>query len=308
MRTNRTLALAAVAALALTGLTACSTAKQATSDAAHAAARAASVLPADALAALGLANTHLQSQNSAKVTATIQMPGVATAETMKGAMAWDSGMRFTGAVTGAPGMAALSTDGSLPAVILGGAIYMKVSNPAALTQTGGKSWMKLDFAEIAALSKNAQASSLGGGMDSALKQISPVQTVRALTGDKGVRSVGQETMDGQATTHYAGHLTLDQMLAVIPGLTAAQRQTLGKADTSIGLTGEDVDIWLNDQALPVRVQEHTVTQKGALDIDRHFADYGVTVSATAPSAADTFDLAAALKAAAAGAGGVGGSA
>lgn len=301
MSTHRTTAVAAIAALALTGLTACSTAKQATNDAAHAAAQAASALPADALAALGLANTHLQSQNSAKVVATIQMPGAATPETMDGAMTWGSGMRFAGKVTGAPGMAELSTDGTLPAVVAGGVIYMKINSPAALAQTGGKQWMKLDFAEIAALSKNPQASGLGGGMDSALKQISPVQTVRALTGDKGVKNVGQETMDGQSATHFSGHLTLDQLLAAIPGLSDAQRQTLGKADTGIGMTGEDVDIWLNGQALPVRVREHTVTQKGDLDIDRHFSDYGVPVSVTVPSAADTFDLASALKKAATGA-------
>ncbi|MEY9874377.1 hypothetical protein ABH931_003872 [Streptacidiphilus sp. MAP12-33] len=291
MRTTRTVAAATVAVLALTGLTACSTAQKAGNEAAHAAAG----LPADALAALGLANTHLQSENSAKITGTVQQPGQAAPEHMSGAMAWGSGARFTGTMAGAPGMSQFSSDGTVPFLMTGGAMYMKLTNPTTVSQLGGKQWMKLDFAEIAALSKNAQASSLGAGMDNMLKQMSPVQTVRAVSADKGVHSLGAETMDGQQTTHYTGHLTLDQILAAMPGLTASQRATLGAADTKIGLTGEDVDIWLNDQALPVRVREHATTGKGAMDIDRHFSDYGVPVSVTVPSAADTLDLAAMLK-------------
>lgn len=300
MRTTRKTAVATVAVLALTGLTACSAATSAANKASNEAARVAAGLPADALAALGMANTHLQSENSAKITGTIQQPGQATAEQVTGAMSWGSDARLTGSISGAPGISQFSTDGSVPVLLTGGVMYMKLTNPTMISQVGGKDWMKLDFAEIAALSKNAQASSLGSGMDNMLKQMSPVQSVRALSSDKGVRDLGAETMDGQHTTHFSGHVTLDQILAAVPGLTASQRSTLAAADAKVGLTGEDVDIWLNDQALPVRVHEHTTTDKGDMDVDRHFSDYGVPVSVTVPSAADTLDLAQMIKGAAAG--------
>jgi hypothetical protein len=283
-------ALTAVGAAGLLSLTGCST----VTHAAGAAASQAAALPADAVAALGLASTQIDRVGSARLVGSSLQPGQTQAEKIDGAISWGSGAELEGQMSGIPEAAELSTTGSVQVEMLSGVMYIKV-DAAAAQQFGGRDWLKLDFAALGAASGTAQGASLGSSVNAALTQFSPVQTVRELAGDKGVRSVGKEAVDGVSTTHYTGTVTLAQMAAAEPGLTAAQRQTLVEADTKVGLTGESIDVWLNSRALPVEVREQANTPKGELLIDRHFSDYGTPVSVSPPSTSETYDLAAALE-------------
>ncbi len=285
-------AATAVGAVGLLTLTACGT----VSHVASAAASQAAALPANAAAVLGLASTQVDNAGSAKLSGTVKQPGQTTTETVDGSISWGSSAELQGDISGAQGISQFSTTGQVPFAVVDGDMYLQV-DAAAAAQLQGKHWMKFDFAELAAASGSSQSANAASGLQGLLKQFSPVQSIRAIAKSPGVHAVGRETMDGVATTHFTGTVTLAQLVAAQSGITAAQAQALETADASVGFTGETIDVWLDAKNLPVRVEEQASTAKGDMVIDRHFSDYGVPVNVAVPPSSDTVDLAALLKAA-----------
>ena len=117
-----------------------------------------------------------------------------------------------------------------------------------------------------------------------IKELSPGIELNALSKAAGLRDVGPEIADGVATTHVAGSVSREQLIDAVTDLTSAERAELQR-------------------------QDQATSAQGAFVVDRHYSDYGTAVGATTPDAADTIDLAAAIKAFGGGAsgGGTGGS-
>ena len=62
------------------------------------------------------------------------------------------------------------------------------------------------------------------------------------------------------------------------------------------MTTEGVDMWINDQSLPVKFHVSAMTSQGAEDATVEYSDYGNTpVSITVPPPSDTKDLASLAK-------------
>ncbi|MFC1400508.1 MULTISPECIES: hypothetical protein [Streptacidiphilus] len=276
MRRTRALRLtttAGVALTALTALTACSgsTAKTA-SDAASkgvSGAKSAVVSVADALS---LTTKKTSSFSAAKMNMTMVIPKVGTS-TMNGTVSYKPvALDATMTNPQLPGTMRLLMSGTTEYVNMGA---------TGAKEFGGKHWLKIDFSELGAGGKAlADSINRSGSQD-------PSTSVKLLTSSGDIRRVGTETVDGVSTTHYSGTVDVKKLVSSDPGLKAIADQA-----AKSGMTTETVDMWVNDQSLPVKVHETATTSQGTMDITIHYSDFSNTpVTITAPPASDTEDLA-----------------
>ncbi|MDH6145291.1 hypothetical protein P3T35_007346 [Kitasatospora sp. GP30] len=182
--------------------------------------------------------------------------------------------------------AKLGGDGSIRMLMSGTTMYMNMGDAAA-AKLGGQHWMKLDLSAIGA-SGQALADQLNRNSSN-----DPATQLKLFTSSPDIKRVGQETVDGVQPTHYSG--TVD--IAKLAASQDSSLKSLLSQSTNLGLTTMNVDLWVNDQGLPVRMHESTPsTATTQLDMTGDYSDYGTTpVTVTAPPAGDTKDLSDMLK-------------
>ncbi|MGW7547441.1 hypothetical protein ACWGKQ_41030 [Streptomyces sp. NPDC054770] len=297
-RVRRTAVSIAVAA-ALTGVAACSSAGGTGGSGSsggsgkedRAGARAATrVSP---VAALRSAEKSTDGADSARVRSTTTM-GSLLSMTTNGGLAWDDGISGTVTITYTGGSTAelmrrLGTT-SMEARYLPDAYYAKMSDRFA-AQTGGKHWIRYGYGDLASV-----AGGSGALLKDQMQNTTPNKSVQMLLASGDVRKVGEEKVDGQATTHYAGTVNVADLAGRSSSLTAGQLAGLKKQLTQAGVSTETVDIWVNDQDLLVKKTEKADTATGTMTQTAHYSDYGVKVSAQRPPAGDTADFKSLLKA------------
>ncbi|MER5790076.1 hypothetical protein [Streptomyces sp. NPDC001980] len=293
-RVRRTAVSIAVAA-ALTGVAACSSAGSSAGSGGsgkedRAGARAATrVSP---IAALRSAERSTDKADSARVRSTTTM-GSLLSMTTDGSLAWDDGISGTVTITYTGGSTAelmrkLGTT-SMEARYLPDAYYAKMSDTFA-AQTGGKHWIRYGYSDLASV-----AGSSGALLKDQMQNTTPNKSVQMLLASGDVRKVGEEKVDGQATTHYAGTVDVADLAGQSSSLTASQLAALKKQLTQAGVSTETVDIWVNGQDLLVKKTEKAATATGTMTQTAHYSDYGVKVSAQKPPAGDTEDFKTLLK-------------
>ncbi|WP_455361617.1 DUF1396 domain-containing protein [Streptomyces sp. SYSU K21746] len=172
-----------------------------------------------------------------------------------------------------------------------GAMYMN-GGPEAAAKMDGKSWLKFD---LAALGKGG-ADPLAGMAGQADRN--PAQDSASLTAAKDLKKVGEETVDGVRTTHYAGTVTIAAMRESLKGQDAAtreQREKGLKRYEGMGVDALTMDMWVdgNDHTKQFRVRG--AADKGPLDLTITFLDFNKPVTVTAPPASETVDLAQMMK-------------
>jgi hypothetical protein len=227
------------------------------------------------LPALRAAEGSTVRARSARVRSNTVM-GTQLSLTADGVLAWREGLSgaltldYTGG-TAAETMRALGVT-SMEARYLADAYYARMGDTFA-AKTGGKHWLRYAYDDL----KN-----LGGGADLAdqMRSTTPNQSVRLLLDSADVRELGRETVDGQAATHYAGTVDVEDVT------DTELRQRLQNAD----VTAETLDIWINDRNLLVKKVEKTSTANGRVTQTAHYSDYGVKVAVRKPPAADTADF------------------
>jgi hypothetical protein len=195
--------------------------------------------------------------------------------TANGALGWGDGTTGTVTITYTGGTTAdlmrkLGTT-SMEARYLPDAYYAKVGEKFA-AQASGKHWIRYEYADLA-------------GLGNQMQNTAPHHSVKLLLASGDVGKVGEETVRGEHTTHYAG--TVD-----VAGLASGD---LKKQLIRAGVTTETVDIWVDDRHLLVKKIEKGRTANGAYSQTAYYSDYGVKVSAARPPASDTEDFKALLK-------------
>ncbi|TGZ16218.1 putative lipoprotein [Streptomyces sp. S816] len=283
-----TLSVAVVAAL--TGVAACGSADSGKGDSKASGAGTVHLSPVAAV--LRDVEQSTDKADSAKVRATTSM-GDIMAMNADGALTWGNGLKGNLDITYTGGKLADSMrkagTSHMEARYLPDAYYAKMSDAFA-QQTGGKHWVKYDFDYLA---KVGGAS--GAYMKDQLQTSTPNQSVKMLLASGDVKKVGVETVDGQHTTHYAGTVDVAALAGKGSNLSADQLTALKQQLKQSGITTDAIDIWVNDQNLLAKKSEKAATANGTLTSTAHYSDYGVAVTAEAPPAADTMDIADMMK-------------
>ncbi|NGN63842.1 DUF1396 domain-containing protein [Streptomyces sp. A7024] len=169
------------------------------------------------------------------------------------------------------------------------AMYMS-SGEAAAAEMDGKRWMKFDLSELGADGgKPGAGSALGGSA----AQEDPSKDVEDMLQAEGLKKVGEEKIDGVATTHYSGTLTLDQLEDSIKEADAAERERKKKKlkeFRELGLDQLSMDMWIDENDMTKQFRTSGKTNKGPMDVTMTFGEINKPVSITAPPAAEVMDL------------------
>src|SRR5690348_1876184 len=289
--TARQVGLAVAVLTALSGAAACSSsdASAGGKDDKASGGGAAHVSP---VAALRSAEKTTDGADSAKVESTTTM-GSLMAMKADGALGWADGLTgnltitYTGG-TMADTMRRLGTT-SMQARYLPDAYYARMGDRFA-QQAGGKHWIRYGYDDLAAL-----AGGSGAYLKDQMQNTTPNQSVKLLLASGDVKKVGEATVRGQHTTHYAGTVSVADMAAKASNLTQTQLDQLKKQLSQAGVTTEAVDIWDNDQQLLVKSSSKAQRTMGEMTQTSYYTDYGVKVSVAKPPASDTEDFTALLK-------------
>ncbi|WP_217549108.1 hypothetical protein [Streptomyces sp. GbtcB6] len=291
-RQVRRTAVSIAVAAALTGVAACSSAGGSGGSGKEDRAGSRAATRVSPIAALRSAEKSTDSADSARVRSTTTM-GSLLSMTTNGSLAWDDGMTGTVTITYTGGSTAelmrrLGTT-SMEARYLPDAYYAKMSDTFA-AQTGGRHWIRYGYGDLASV-----AGGSGALLKDQMQNTTPNKSVQMLLASGDVKKVGEEKVDGQATTHYAGTVSVADLAGQSSSLTASQLAGLKKQLTQAGVSTETVDIWVNDQDLLVKKTEKADTAIGTMTQTAHYSDYGVKVSAQKPPAGDTADFKTLLK-------------
>ncbi|MFJ6838248.1 hypothetical protein [Streptomyces sp. NPDC091209] len=274
-------------AAALAGVTACNSSNSAGSSGKDDKAGHKGTTLVSPIAALRSAEKSTDGADSAKVESTITMGSVMSMKS-DGVMGWGNGLTGDMTITYTGGTMAETMrkmgSASMEARYLSDAYYAKMGDLFA-QQTGGRHWIRYGYDDLA---------KFGGGSGALLKDQaqnnSPNQTVKVLLASGDVKKVGDETVRGEKTTHYAGTVNVADFAARSSRLTAAQLADMKKQFTQAGITTEAVDIWVDGKDLVVKAVSKAAMSSGTMSSTTYYSDYGVKVSAAAPPAGDTADF------------------
>jgi hypothetical protein len=132
--------------------------------------------------------------------------------------------------------------GEMSLVLLDGVLYMKM--PAELSP--GKPWIKIDSKDRS----NPVAQALGSLTDQMRQNADPRQTLEQFQEAGTITSTEEVELNGEQTTHYK--ITVDVQKLVENQKDATLKKAMQDAIKS-GLKDFPVDLWVNDQDLPVRM-------------------------------------------------------
>lgn len=194
----------------------------------------------------------------------VQRRGASTV-TISGLTAWGadgSGMDVT-VVPAEFGLQGLNHHDHAEMRTVNGAEYIRI-DPPATGPDKGKTWARWS---LTAVSDKGTADAMEEGMEH-----SPVYRLEQMPTAGPVTLVGRETVDGQPTTHYRGTVPAD------PRIVAARKVP----------PTQQVDVWVGDDGLPVRMVSDDKAQVTTLD----FTDFGGVVHIQEPPAAQTVDVSA----------------
>ncbi|MFD3719479.1 hypothetical protein [Streptomyces sp. NPDC058674] len=304
---KKTVGAVLAAVLLVGGATACENGKKtdsgkAGSASAEPAKPAAAVSPAEALNA---AYKKTSAAKSAKVRMTLSMPAATGAAT---------NMEMTGVQGWGPDVMDITMKGALPAGSGAESVRMIMSNnvmfmempagsPTAKGLEGmegmeGKRWMKLDLNAAAAASGDAEALRKLGGLGGVEQGQDPAKQLALLLSSPNVKHVGSEKVEGTDAEHYKGTVTFEEMLAAndsVKALTEAERKQLTDAMKTAGITGYDMDVWVNKDGYPVHMKVGMSMPQGTMNMDAYYSDYGSAATVQTPPDSETFDLFGMLK-------------
>jgi hypothetical protein len=153
---------------------------------------------------------------------------------------------------------------------------------------GGKEWLKLDIAAV------AKSQNVNLGQFRQLTQNDPTQMLDYLRATSGkIEKVGTEDVRGVETTHYRAEVDLDRVAEQAPAeLRKTFRTSIQSLKQGLGTDIVPVDVWVDDENLVRRLQEHlSVAGGGKIDFSVDFYDFGTPVTVTPPPASETLDLA-----------------
>ncbi|OPC80099.1 hypothetical protein B4N89_03260 [Embleya scabrispora] len=200
------------------------------------------------------------------------------------------GLRMTMAMPqgAVPGMPA-----KIETLVTPTAMYMNMGSALA-ADTGGKSWLKMDFTALGSLDKTGALAAVGELMNKGLGQQDPTSQLSLLKGSGDIAEVGREDLAGRPTVHYKGTVDMakaSRLGAEALGLSAKTLESLRAANEAIGATSSTIEVWIDAKTdLPVRQSVSTPTKVGEVGSTVDYRDWGTKVDVTPPPASATVDF------------------
>ncbi|WP_329170861.1 hypothetical protein OG754_04445 [Streptomyces decoyicus] len=182
-------------------------------------------------------------------------------------------------------------EGEFSVRLVGDAVYLGGGRQAAAAMDG-KHWLKFAMKG----KKGAGAGGLGG-MERQADQ-DPAAQASLLPQSDNVKKVGEETVDGVRTTHYAGVVDVTDLLtkrSAKSALDAERRKRVIEQYKQLGVTKLSLDMWVGPDDRTVKFRERAQAAQGPLDVTIRFFDVNKPVTVQAPPASDTVDLQQKLK-------------
>ncbi|MGW0086132.1 hypothetical protein [Streptomyces sp. NPDC003393] len=233
-------------------------------------------------AALTRATDRTQDLGSADVRMSTDLGSGTGPVTMEGTYSWGHGFAFDVEMdTKAAQLGQLHAAPKTRTIFVDGAYYYDI-DPQPSGPLKGKEWMKIDASALFG-EKGAQAFDGGSGAGS------PAASMKGLKYASDVDDLGKETVDGQRTHHYKAVIDQAHM--------GKFKEAYGNQDNLFGsLTGGgdsiEMEVWVNDKDLPVRMTERF----GKATVTMDFEKFGAAAAVKAPPAVQTGDLTEAVKA------------
>ena len=151
----------------------------------------------------------------------------------------------------------------------------------------GKRWGKFSYDDMATV-----FGPVGKMFGAALTQTNPVRSAAMLRQAGDLKLVGEEQRNGVATRHFAGTLELAKLVEDLKlGLTDEVIAQLRSEYQKTGISSEQLDVWLDEQNLPVHVEAKTTDSTGGeIVYAADYSDYGQPRQISPPSADEVYDL------------------
>ncbi|MEV8318854.1 hypothetical protein AB0Q95_32315 [Streptomyces sp. NPDC059900] len=239
------------------------------------------------IAALRSIESKTDDAESARVEGKTVM-GTQMSMDMKGVMGWKDGVTGEVEATLTGGTAADQMEQLGQSTIeyryLPDAYYANMGDKFA-SQSGGKHWIEYDYATLAEMGGAA-----GEAFKDQMQNTTPNQSVKMLLASGDVKRVGEETVRGTKTTHYAGKVDVADFTGKNTDLDAGQMAELEKQFKQAGMSTETIDIWVNGDDLLVKKTEKADMKTGSFSQTVYYSDYGTEVSAEKPPASDTMSF------------------
>ncbi|MEV3992033.1 DUF1396 domain-containing protein [Streptomyces sp. NPDC049837] len=168
--------------------------------------------------------------------------------------------------------------------LTGGVMY--IGGAFAEAAGKGKKWIKLDMSKPAEKGGGFEGLS-GQGGDS-----DPSDQINFLSGSKDLKRLGEETVDGRRTAHYAGTITLRQMRDSLkgkdPAVKARKLKSLERFE-KLGIDRMTMDIWIGEDDRTTQFRARADTDSGKMDMLTKFLEVNKAVTVEAPPASDVYD-------------------
>ncbi|MFF8784599.1 hypothetical protein [Streptomyces sp. NPDC015125] len=179
-------------------------------------------------------------------------------------------------------------EGEFSVRLVGDAVYLG-GGGKAVAALDGKHWIKFAM-------KDKGAGGLGGMQQQADQD--PAAQASLLPQSDDVKKVGEETVDGVRTSHYAGVVEVADLLdkrGAKGALDAERRKKVIEQYRQLGVSKLALDIWVGPGDRTVKFRERAQAAQGPLDVTIRFFDVNKPVTVQAPPASDTVDLEQKLK-------------
>ncbi|MEU6328052.1 hypothetical protein ABZ851_12305 [Streptomyces sp. NPDC047049] len=174
-------------------------------------------------------------------------------------------------------------EGEFSVRLVGDAVYLGGGGKATAA-LGGKHWIKFAM-------KDKGADALGGMQQQADQD--PAAQASLLPQSDDVKKVGEETVDGVRTSHYAGVVEVADLLnkrGAKSALDAERRKKVIEQYQQLGVSKLTLDIWIGPGDRTVKFRERAQAAQGPLDVSIRFFDVNKPVRVQVPPASDTVDL------------------
>ncbi|MEV4179630.1 LppX_LprAFG lipoprotein [Nonomuraea sp. NPDC049709] len=174
-------------------------------------------------------------------------------------------------------MGGRSLPGGVRAVLQGDTVYVKVE---ALKELMGatKPWMKFTLSEMG---DSAQVNQYLGQ----IQQFDLGNMTKLVTASQDVKSVGNESVNGEDTTHYSGTFPVEAAVQQLPADKQEQaRQGLAE------LKDVKFDVWVAADGLPRKLALNGSKEGATLDATLFFKDFNEAVNIQAPPADQVGEL------------------